>query len=77
MQATIRGEFLAVEPVKSGKGNLLSLLQEKASCDLYVPNDVAIPKIERMAKLEIAAVIRPGYEGRGFQATAQNITAKQ
>jgi hypothetical protein len=69
MQATIKGEFLALNPTKSGKGSMLSLLQERASCELYVPNDVRVPSLDRLAAVTVEAVVRPGYEGKGFQAS--------
>lgn len=73
MQATIKGRFIALEATKSGKGSMLSLLQEKASCEVYVPSTLVVPPAEDLTPLVVEAVIRPGYEGRGFQASALTV----
>lgn len=76
MQVKLDGEFLHAEPTKSGKGAMVTILQTKGSCDLYAPNDGGFQWPPRMTPVEVEAVVRPGYEGRGFQATVQKITAK-
>jgi hypothetical protein len=73
MQVTLNGEFLHAEPTKSGKGHMVTILQTKGSCDLYAPNEGGFQWPSRMSPVVIEAVVRPGYEGRGFQATVQSI----
>jgi hypothetical protein len=76
MQVKLDGEFLHAEPTKSGKGHMVTILQTKGSCDLYAPNEGGFQWPERMTPVEVEAVVRAGYEGRGFQATVQSITRK-
>lgn len=73
MQATIEGEFLIAQPTKSGKGYMVSVLQENASCELYAPIDANLEFPARQTPVKITAHIRPGYEGKGFNATVKKI----
>jgi hypothetical protein len=75
MQVKVQGEFLSSEPTKSGKGYMVSVLQANASCELYCPNDAQVQFPPRMTPVEIEAIVRPGYEGRGFQATVRSVKA--
>jgi hypothetical protein len=75
MKVSVKGEFLQAQPTKSGKGHMVSVLQENASCELYAPNDAGLQFPARMVPVEIEAVVRPGYEGRGYSANVLSIKA--
>lgn len=73
MKVTIEGEFLTARPTKTGKGQMVSILQSDASCELYAPNEAGLSFPERMTPVKVTALIRTGYEGKGFNATVQSI----
>lgn len=73
MKVTLEGEFLNARPTKTGKGHMVSILQSDASCELYAPNDAGLQFPDRMTPVKVTALIRTGYEGRGFNATIQSI----
>lgn len=73
MQVTVEGDFLAAQPTKSEKGFMVSVLQENASCELYAPGDAGLTFPPRSTPVKITALIRNGYEGKGFNATVKSI----
>lgn len=73
MKVTITGEFLSAEPTRSGKGVMVGVLQDSASCELYASNERGFQWPSRMEPVVIEAIIRDGFEGRGFSAHIQSI----